>query len=385
MSLFKWSTPERREADRILPIIPNEIYLCIFEHVAPPTSCLTSEQLGMVANLSRVCRFFANLCLPRLFEFLEFSGAVGREDPPTQSQWHRDATYRTLRATTLCTQIDAKQPLALALARRVKTCHFTNWKPYSRESGYKLSANFKYLATMLHSGLRHIRELGFFDGIVGPEHWDAVAALPSLEELAFISCYFYQHHADRELEKRVRARVKLSCLWVVGHHMDSCGPLAAIDTRHLRTLSTDTQLLKRARPTPQSLEALTLRVYIYDSLLGLDHFRSTLDELVWKKLPLLKWLTLRTHYPSGNLIEVLSLALEGVGSHKHLQSFALKSFGSISEISFAEVRRFLDYRLGPSSRLKYVNVQGKVFRLVDGGWSENGPTECSPSDKYLRF
>ena len=139
MSLFKWSSeviisfyfrhrlkippfspaPERQRAGRILPIIPNEIYFCIFEHIAPPTGRLTSDHLGMFANLSRVCRFFANFCLPRIYEFVEFSGSVFREDTPT-----RIAVYETSRETMLCTQIAAKQPLALALAKTVRVCYF---------------------------------------------------------------------------------------------------------------------------------------------------------------------------------------------------------------------------------------------------------------------
>ena len=59
--------------------MPNEIFLCIFKQIAPPTEHLTPEQLRIFTNLSLASRFFANLCLPRIFEFVEFSGAIFRD------------------------------------------------------------------------------------------------------------------------------------------------------------------------------------------------------------------------------------------------------------------------------------------------------------------
>ncbi|KAI9574387.1 hypothetical protein HD554DRAFT_28753 [Boletus coccyginus] len=225
MSLFKWSTPERQKADRILPIIPNEIYLCIFEYIAPPIGRLTPGQLRTYAHLSWVCRFFANFCLPRIFEFVEFSGAVLRNDMPTLRC--SDAVYKTSREATLCTQIAADQPLALALAERVTMCHFTNWQLDDTGSwAVRLFAN-KYIAAMSH--MRNIRELGFFQSSVDAEHWDVIATLPLLEKLEFHSCRFLKGPADLEPEKRVM--VKPSCLWLVGTSTGFRQPLAAIDFR----------------------------------------------------------------------------------------------------------------------------------------------------------
>lgn len=114
---------------------------------------------------------------------MEFSGAIFDIDMPI-SQYCHGAVYKTTRETTLCTRIAAKQPLALALAKRVKTCHFTNcqWYQWSGPGELydrgKLLTN-KYLAEM--SRMRNMRELAFFRSFVGAEHWDVIATLPFLK------------------------------------------------------------------------------------------------------------------------------------------------------------------------------------------------------------
>ena len=220
--------PERRRGVRFLPTIPNEIYFCIFEHIAPPTGCLSPEQLGIFTNLAGVCRFFANFCLPRIFELVVFSGSIFSNDSPG---FGNDAVYKTSRESTLCTQIAAKQPLALALAKTVRVCHFTDWELDDTGSwAVRLFVN-KYLAGMLH--MQNIRKLTFTASFVDAEHWNAIATLGSLEELSFDSCQFLRGPADVEPEKRVRVRV--SRLRVV--QCDGlCQPVVAIDARYLRVL-----------------------------------------------------------------------------------------------------------------------------------------------------
>lgn len=58
--------PERRKVDQVLPILPNEIYISIFEHISPPSSRLTPEELRIFTNLCGACRFFVTFCLPRV-------------------------------------------------------------------------------------------------------------------------------------------------------------------------------------------------------------------------------------------------------------------------------------------------------------------------------
>ncbi|KAI9462069.1 hypothetical protein HD554DRAFT_1468768 [Boletus coccyginus] len=404
MPLFECSVPERQKADRILPIIPSEIYLCIFEHIAPPTSGLTPEQRRTYAHLSSVCRIFANFCLPRVFEFVVFSGAIFRHGMPTQHGM--DAIYKTSRESTLCKQIAAKQPLALALAKTVRTCHFTNWKFNHRLSrDIQLFAN-KYIAGQI-SLMTNIRELGFFHSVVGAEHWDVIATLPLLEDLSFRLCRFVQVPADLKPQKKV----KPSRLWVVDCTDDS-GQLcaAAVDVRYLCTLATDMksfnpddwllqstltelrlcflqppQLHATVMQAPQSLEVLALCVLDLPGE-ATDVVRSMFDS-VWKRFPFLRSFTVRVlGWGLGTPTEVLSLALKGINFHSHLQSFTLEDHViTLMEISSTEVRHVLQDELNPTSGLKYVDIGGTVLRLVDGEWSENEPAERSLGDQLLHY
>ncbi|KAF8452238.1 hypothetical protein L210DRAFT_2020363 [Boletus edulis BED1] len=173
MSLFKWSTPARKRADHTLPLIPNEIYLHIFEYIAPPTGPLAPEELAIFTKISYVCRFFANHCLARMFEYVEFSGAVFRDDTPTGLR--HDAAYKTSRESTLCTQIAAKQSLALAIAKTVRVCRFVNWKHDDTGSwAVQLFAN-RFINAISH--MKHLRELRFYNSFVDARHGNAIATL----------------------------------------------------------------------------------------------------------------------------------------------------------------------------------------------------------------
>ena len=307
-----------------MPIIPNEIYFCILDYIAPPTGRLWPEQLGIFTNLSRVCRFFANFCLPRIFEFVVFSGSMFSDDTLTGLR-----NDKTSRESTLCTQIAAKQPLALALAKTVRVFQFTDWKLDGAGSWAALFRPFadKYIAAMLH--MKNIRELKFRNSIVDVEHWNSIRTLESLEELSFDLCTFRRGPADVEAEKR--AKFKVSCLWVVNcHSLLLHQVVVAIDARYLRTLTVYNKSIGYSyidwlsqsaltevhfiiwqyfyaipdnlqslqvivMQTRKSLEALTLFV---DDPLQLERIlRRLFNDPVWKNLPLLRSLKLLVQFP----------------------------------------------------------------------------------------
>ena len=310
-----------------MPIIPNEIYFCILDYIAPPTGRLWPEQLGIFTNLSRVCRFFANFCLPRIFEFVVFSGSMFSDDTLTGLR-----NDKTSRESTLCTQIAAKQPLALALAKTVRVCQFTDWKLDDAGSWAVLFREFadKYIAAILH--MKNIRELKFRNSFVDAEHWNAITTLESLEELSFDWCTFRQGLADFDAEKS--AKVKVSRLRVVNcDSMILYQIIAVIDARYLRTLAVDNKSIGyidwlsqfaltelhitirqffHATPgympvqrlhailtqTSQSLEALTL--FVDDPLQLESIVRRLFDDPVWENLPLLRSLKLLVQFPFGD-------------------------------------------------------------------------------------
>jgi hypothetical protein len=284
------------------------------------------EELVIFANLSRVCRFFANFFLARIFEFVDFNGYIFCHNTPTGRR--NGANYKISRGRTLCTQIAAKQPLALALAKSVRVCHFTYWELHDTCSWVAPLFFKTYIAGMSH--MKNIRELRFIHCFVDAEHWNAIATLESLEELTFDGCTFPRGPANVEPEKRVM--VKLSRFWVV-----NCdGPLlqqlvTAIDAPYLRSLGVDdksinhidcvslsalTELhLTTRQPfdvtldhmqqlhailiqTSQSLEALTLHVDVKLQLE--DIVRKLCDDFTWKKMPLLRSLGLSVSYASRN-------------------------------------------------------------------------------------
>lgn len=306
-----------------MTIIPNEIYISIFEYIAPPTGRLPPEELEIFANLSRVCRFFANFCLPRIFEFVEFSGTISCNDTPARLR--KGTIYKAPREATLCTQIAAKQPLALSLAKRVRVCDFTNWKLDSDVAGSWAVRLFvkKYIAGMSH--MKNIRELKFSASFVDAEHWSVIATLESLEELSFESCRFLQDLADVEPETRVKVKVSrlrvVKCWGTLGQSI-----AAIIDPQYLRTLVVDctfyfqvgwlpqsalTELHSLWQPdfitsldylwrvhitlmqAPQSIEALWLSVDIRSEV-AQGTVRSIFkDPAIWQNLPLLRSLTLQ--------------------------------------------------------------------------------------------
>ncbi|KIJ08748.1 hypothetical protein PAXINDRAFT_18129 [Paxillus involutus ATCC 200175] len=360
MSVIQWSTPERRAGDRDLPIIPNEIYLIIFEHIAPTSTRLSHQQLLTLSNLSRVCSFFGNASLPRIYEYLEFSTHMGS------------------RAWILCRQIAAKQPLALSVAQCVNVCRFVWWN---------LAGDGSW-AVQTFSHMKNIRSLKFFRCFVKKAHWDVITALESLEELSFTFCEFLDGPADVDPGKR--SKVKVSRLRVHKCH-GGHQPVAAIDARHLRTLTMDpdfvhgidwlsetalTELyvfgnedrymgvvrLKRIlSEMPQSIQVLTLPVYP-GSDIGLS------GDPVWENIPLLRSLTLEEveQFPGIPPMTVVRIICESVRVHKGLQSFTLQHLGGA--VSPAEVRHMIEEQLNDLSELNFVNIYGTAVRLVDGKW-----------------
>ncbi|KIJ19179.1 hypothetical protein PAXINDRAFT_97204, partial [Paxillus involutus ATCC 200175] len=189
MSIIQWSTPERRAGDRDLPTVPNEIYLNIFEHIAPTSMrLLFPEQLKTLSNLSRVCKFFCDVCLPRIFEDLDFSAYPTRVSS---------------RAWTLCEHIAAQQPLALSLAQCVKVCRFEKLVSEDPPVSHTL-----YISGLAH--MKNICELTFLQSSMSNAHWDVIANLESLEKLGFTFCYFEDGSADADHGKRLK--VKVPCL-----------------------------------------------------------------------------------------------------------------------------------------------------------------------------
>ncbi|KIJ06487.1 hypothetical protein PAXINDRAFT_20323 [Paxillus involutus ATCC 200175] len=389
MSLFEWSTPERRIGDRDLPIIPNEIHLIIFEHIAPTSTRLSSEQILTLSNLSRICRFFANLCLPRIFEYLEFSGSIFSGDGILPSL-DKDAAHMASRLRMLCEQILAKEPRALSIAQCVKVCRFTDW-----EFGVKAPRAVHPFTRLYVSGMAHmknIRKIEFFRSSVKNAHWDVITILESLEELSFAQCNF--------MYPGKRLKVNVPCLRV--HRCSSYRQLsAAIDPRHLRTLTMDhdfadrvdwfsetaltelcvyddtapvttasrTRIKRLLCQIPRSIQVLKLPFHTF-----YNFDESLFGDPAWKKMPLLCVLTLEELWRGPGIapMTVVRMICEGIRVLRGLQSFTFKTWepGLAGVVSSVEVRNTIQEQFNDIPGLNFVDICGTAVRLVDGEWMD---------------
>ncbi|KIK61090.1 hypothetical protein GYMLUDRAFT_73506 [Collybiopsis luxurians FD-317 M1] len=101
--LEEWSTPERRRGDQPLDPIPNEIYLKILSAIHH------KEELR---NLALVCRFFASIAVPKLFQtiFIRFRYR------PSSKTWKESHTklYHVLH--------EGSDHLAVSLRNYIREC-----------------------------------------------------------------------------------------------------------------------------------------------------------------------------------------------------------------------------------------------------------------------
>jgi hypothetical protein len=174
-----------------LPLIPNEIYLHIFESIAPPDQPLSEEYVQTFSALALVCRFFCSVALPRIFERVTFegNGNVNRTLASRKSKWAR--------------QILANTEPAKSLALYVKECTFERWGfwEYTKESMGVLVA-FAALYSQAMARMSNIQKVFFSSSMVKTDHWHALAELKQLDVLEFHSCSFIDDPPDRELTVR---------------------------------------------------------------------------------------------------------------------------------------------------------------------------------------
>ncbi|KAF9220648.1 hypothetical protein BS17DRAFT_810556 [Gyrodon lividus] len=374
MSLFEWSsTPERRAGNRDLPIVPNEIYLIIFEHIAPPSGELSAEQLKTFSDLSLVCKLFGDISLPRIFERVELCGWMS----------HCGAA---LRGTALCQQVAAKEPLALSLAQCVKVCHITHWEVYPLAS---CELSQMYTTGMAH--MKNIRELKFIRSFINQGHWDVITVLESLEELSFDTCSFLDGPADLDPDKR--AKVKVPYLQVL-RCAGLLQPLKAVDPWHLHTLITGLRFDNRTNWRAETLP-IDLRVSIENRLHPLDMFRDLVKRVLrgtsfsiqvlrlpiyicsdlgklfedpaWRNMPHLRSLTLdqESWATYTSYTAVVPLICDGVRVHRSLQSFTIGShfYYPLSH----EDRHMVREKLSDMPALNFVEIHQSIIQ-VDGKW-----------------
>ncbi|KAG1772022.1 hypothetical protein EDD22DRAFT_947571 [Suillus occidentalis] len=185
---YSWSTPLRRNGQTDLPLIPNEIYLHIFECIAPidrPLSQYFDQDIKIFSALALVCRFFRFVALPRIFEGVTFS-----------AKKHRDSTLAS-RKSEWATQILANDEPAMSLALYVRECTFDTLALHEEEKW-----PFENLYCQAMARMSNIRKVVFSCLFVKIDHWEALAGLKQLDSLHLDSCSFIDDPPDKELTVR---------------------------------------------------------------------------------------------------------------------------------------------------------------------------------------
>jgi len=261
--------PLRQNGQTTLPLIPNEIYLAIFDCIAPGSGPLPEQHTKTFSALALVCRFFCAVALPRVFQCVVFFGAS--------------------RKTTWARQIVTNAEPAKSVALYVKECHFKYWRtPKVQQSLFPFS--MLYCRAMAH--MTNIRKVEFHQSFVKKEHWETLAALKQLDCLHFNYCSFTENPPDQELSVRT----------VTLFNSPTPFTLSPIATSNLHTLETDElgAVLKLVTARQLAIKNFTLR-----------HADCEMNVLlqVFEQLPDLESITIefRAKMATSPLIGVLSL------------------------------------------------------------------------------
>ncbi|KAF8130521.1 hypothetical protein EV363DRAFT_1166674 [Boletus edulis] len=232
------------------------------------------------------------------------------------------------------------------------------------------------------SHMKHLHELRFCNSSVDARLWNANAMLGSLEKLVFDECHFVPASAHTSVSEDDSKRVQVSHLQVTAC-TGNCQAIVAIHPRYLRTLVVYMTLAQHVDWLGQS--ALTelhlcfkpvffltqdrylewLPIVLACAPESLEVLSITFDGLETKYIVHL----LRSSDSDLPAAVILASVLDMIGRFTNLRSFRhLVTLGP--DMSSVEFRHILRDTLGPTSRLKCVDILGRVFCLVDGEWSE---------------
>ncbi|KAL6299384.1 hypothetical protein BKA93DRAFT_595671 [Sparassis latifolia] len=167
MELMKWSTPERRDGNRNLSIIPNEIYLEVFDHFQIPLDVTEPEYKTILSNLCLVCRFFHSVCLPRLFKQLNIS-----METPSRWTWFNDLRKGDLWSTEI--------------GSYVRSCRFHEWNHASREPIPAFWAKMPQTITLL----TRLTSLELSNSRISLSIIDTIVGLTSLRKVSIRDSFF---------------------------------------------------------------------------------------------------------------------------------------------------------------------------------------------------
>ena len=356
-----FKAPDRRSGNRALPIVANEIYIAIFDHLEPESPAdmdpdESKEYRTTFSNLALVCRFFCAECLPRIFRSLEFSGLRHRRGTPSYSKF--------------CRGLVAGEGTAIYLGKHVRECTISHWMQIREKSAW-VFANFLklYLKSIPH--LMNLKTLRFHSTPLDPNFVTALGSLENLASLSLVDCEFISTTNNLPTIIAPLALLQFELL----HHHDGyderdkdydkqCALVAnlsdLVSSKSLRSLRTDNRaFLDRFlnQDIPLGIEKLVFTLFASQAprlqdflertpsistiqiedleLEVFSHYPSPLLNLSPSALPILKELECLTPYPAEWLVP-----------GRPLHSITIKSSSTMESDLFAtqnDVQRALSY------------------------------------------
>ncbi|OCH89659.1 hypothetical protein OBBRIDRAFT_804572 [Obba rivulosa] len=243
MSL-EWSTPDRHDGIRSLPLLANELYFIIFDQIPThPAETTEWHYRQTLASLCLVCRFFRAICQPLLFKTLTFRGS--RPDMTPHRTWFK--------------KIDEKDSRSTVLAGYVERCQLISWT----HAGWAFAMFFEmYMKAVGKFRNVHVLELRSVD--IPSTFWQISAVMRNVTTVLFFGCNFQSlrgsHTYDPDAEDSWTSLSVFRCENFLPAHIVKI--ISLTNLKSLRALHTDelplfvTTLLRRAPDSP--VEELSL-------------------------------------------------------------------------------------------------------------------------------
>jgi hypothetical protein len=193
--------PTRKSGGSLSPDIPNEVYLEIFKHLRPDV-WIDDETRQVFCSLALVCRFFASVMLPWIFENL----TITEKDPYTQT-YLSSSSFTT---ENFCRSILDGHPTAVLLAKYVKRWAFEGSPNRSRWTPAFFSMYFETLPLMPNLFNLDLQKI-----VMTKDLFRRLPNIPKLESLQLVGCVFDDSVQDKHLKKFTSVRLKKLILY---HH-----------------------------------------------------------------------------------------------------------------------------------------------------------------------
>lgn len=220
--VYVGKAPERRDGTRCLSLIPNEIYMMIFEELQPLLYGYTiNEHKRTIASLCLVCSFFRAICQPRMFHHLTFKGNASTTIAKRQANWRASLAVRDARC--------------VALSSHIKSCAYQEWMADLDQEWIYTGLLQKNLQSA--SFLQSLKSVTLRQCTVTPSVLFALANIPRLLEVEMLLCETTPVSLDglAGIPRRGWTSISITRCYYMTHYLTPA-LMKLIDHGQLRTL-----------------------------------------------------------------------------------------------------------------------------------------------------